>query len=93
MPTLLNQPFYIGDGLTSLGVQQLFAVPDGATQLSFGFADAVPQFGIFNGPPGTYSDNAGSLTVNYSFIPEPSVGVLVGPGLALFYRRRWKPVA
>ena len=90
IPTVLNQPFYIGDGMTTLGVRQFFTVPDGASHFSFGFADAIPQFGIFNGPPGNYSDNAGSLTVTYSFIPEPSVGALLWLGLALRNRRKRK---
>ncbi len=93
IPTVLHQPFFIGDGMTSTGIRQFFAVPEGATHFSFGFADAIPQFGVFNGPPGAYSDNSGSLTVTYSFIPEPSAAALLWLGLALGGRRkRVKPV-
>ena len=89
--TVLNQPFSIGDGKTALGLRQFFEVPDAASHFWFGFADAIPQFGIFNGPPGNYSDNAGSLSVTYSFIPEPSTGLLVLLGIALRHRRARKP--
>ena len=92
VPTVLNQPFFLGDGVTSLGVRQLFMAPDGASHFSFGFADAIPQFGIYHGPPGNYSDNAGALTITYAFIPEPSAGVLFFLGLTLpLIRKRKTP--
>ncbi|HKX00766.1 MAG TPA: BACON domain-containing carbohydrate-binding protein [Bryobacteraceae bacterium] len=59
----LRQVFFIGDGLTGdgTGATQQFQVPAGATRLFLGFADA---FG-FQGDPGYYSDNAGSLSATF----------------------------
>lgn len=60
----LNRIFYIGDGLTerNTGVLQKFYVPDGATRLFIGFADAFSYKGL----PGSYGDNMGSIkaTIN-----------------------------
>jgi hypothetical protein len=60
---LLCQTFFIGDGLTGrgIGVQQEFYVPEAATDLYLGFADA----GSFHGVPGAYADNTGALSVPY----------------------------
>lgn len=84
---LLNQTFFIGDGLTGTGsgsVQQ-FNVPSGASRLFLGFADGFD----FAGPPGLYHDDSGTLTVDASQVPEPSRAVLVLGGLgALLLRRR-----
>jgi hypothetical protein len=79
---LLNQTFFIGDGLTGTGsgtVQQ-FAVPATATRLFMGFADGS----FFVGPPGAYVDNQGSLSASFSVVPVPEPGTfaLVGLGLA-----------
>jgi len=82
----LGQIFFIGDGLTGTGsgATQLFSVPDNATTLFLGVADA---FG-FNGDPGYYDDNVGAVTVSYSIaggmstVPEPSSLALLGTGLA-----------
>jgi Flp pilus assembly protein TadG len=49
---LTNQPFFIGDGLTSTGVTQTVTVPPGATRLFFGVNDSV-----------AWRDNAGYLSV------------------------------
>jgi hypothetical protein len=61
----LDQVFYVGDGLTGTGSGdvQYFQVPTDATDLYLGFVDGSS----FDGPPGTYSDNSGSLSavVNY----------------------------
>lgn len=59
---VLNQIFFIGDGLTGTGLGQIqkFFVPQNATRLFLGFADA----GLFSGPPGLYGDNVGELVVN-----------------------------
>jgi hypothetical protein len=57
----LGQVFFIGDGKTGTGdgaVQQFF-IPDGATRLFLGFADGYN----FQGAPGFYDDDTGSLTV------------------------------
>lgn len=51
---LLDQVFFIGDGLTGTGSgsTQSFAVPSTATELWLGFADAFS----FGGAPGFYGD-------------------------------------
>jgi|ERR671932_168338 hypothetical protein len=71
----LNQTFFIGDGLTGSGVGsiQRFLVPEQATRLFLGFADA----GGAQGLPGTYNDNTGSVVANFDIqqatepVPEP----------------------
>ena len=55
----LAQTFFIGDGRTAAGRPQRFHAPTGATRLYFGFGDAWS----FQGPPGFYADNSGSLRV------------------------------
>jgi len=92
---LLEQVFFIGDGLGTGPVIQRFYVPSGATQLFFGFADGIPGFGSPSAPaqPGAYDDNTGSISVTYDLIstPEPLSFLLVGAGiaaLALLRRRR-----
>jgi hypothetical protein len=57
----LGQSFFIGDGLTGTGdgAQQRFIVPAGATRLYLGFADGSG----FQGSPGTYDDNTGSVAL------------------------------
>jgi hypothetical protein len=59
----LAQTFFIGDGRTATGRSQRFRVPPGATRLYFGFGDAWS----FEGPPGFYADNSGSLEVAVRF--------------------------
>jgi PEP-CTERM motif len=75
---LLDQTFFIGDGLTGdgSGSEQTFYVPSGATELYLGISDS---FG-YTGPPGFYNDNLGSFTVSEDFVPEPSSLVLLGTG-------------
>ncbi len=76
---LLGQTFFIGDGFTDTGsVQQQFNVPDGANRLFLGFVDAADPI-PFQGNPGFYFDNIGTLTANLSVtaIPEPSSIALV----------------
>jgi hypothetical protein len=55
----IAQSFFIGDGLTPGGATQRFVIPEGATRLYVGFADAP----FFQGPPGAYEDNTGGLHV------------------------------
>ena len=85
---LLNQTFYIGDGLTGdgTGTVQQFVVPAGATQLFLGIADA----GGYNGSPGSYGDNGGMFTATFNVVPEPSTwaAMLAGAGFLAFVLRR-----
>jgi len=64
---LLNQVFFIGDGLSSdgTGTVQTFNVPTGANQLYLGTSDSP----FYSGPPGAYSDNLGSYSVAYTLSP------------------------
>ena len=87
---LLNQTFFIGDGLTGhgSGQTQTFIAPDGATRLFLGFADAY-AFGYPVSDPGWYSDNGGQLQVELTWVPEPSTSlVLVVAGWGMLLRRR-----
>jgi hypothetical protein len=59
----LAQTFFIGDGRTATGRPQRFHPPPGATRLYFGLGDAWS----FQGPPGFYADNSGSLKVAVRF--------------------------
>lgn len=83
---LLRQVFFIGDGLTGTGSgdTQVFFVPDSATRLVLGIADAPGFFG----PAGAYNDNVGGYNVSYSAIPTPSAAALLGLGGMLAARRR-----
>lgn len=75
----LHQVFWIGDGRTSADALQRFAVPEGATRLYLGFADA-PNF-RGDPMPGAYSDNSGALSVTVSPVvvqPLPTIGVQPG---------------
>ncbi len=81
---LLDQVFYIGDGVTNLSVPQQFVAPAGATRLALGIPDG---FG-FVGAPGAYDDNDGSYRIRIGQnepanpIPEPGTLLLLGTGLA-----------
>ena len=91
---LLQQTFYIGDGLTGdgTGSAQTFWVPDGATRLFLGIVDGA----YFVGGPDYYDNNAGafSATFQVTTVPEidptafASVISLVVGSLALLERRR-----
>jgi hypothetical protein len=72
---LLNQVFFIGDGLTGdgTGTVQQFLVPDGATRLFLGIADAPG----YHGDPGGYNDNTGQFIASFTIVPEPSVLALI----------------
>jgi hypothetical protein len=83
---LLNQAFFIGDGLTGTGsgAVQSFLAPTGANRLLLGFADG---FG-FSGTPSFYGDNRGSLSVSGAIsspVPLPPAAAALAAGLlALF---------
>ena len=55
----LGEPFFIGDGETADGDLQEIVVPDDATTLYLGFADAFS----FVGAPGAYGDNHGTVDI------------------------------
>jgi len=73
---VLQQVFFIGDGLTSGGVRQQIQVPIGATRLFLGSMDGE---GWYN--------NIGSFSV--TVVPEPSIWALATVGIgALLLRLR-----
>ena len=76
---VLNQTFFIGDGLTGIGTgtPQTFYAPLGATRLFFGFGDGFD----FHGAPDFYADNAGTVQVTITEVPEPSSFALIAIGL------------
>jgi hypothetical protein len=89
---LLNQTFFIGDGLTATGsgLQQQFSVPDTATRLFLGFIDGAD----FQGDPTFYSNNDGSFVATFSAVPEPAtlaIGVASLPLMVLAVRRLRRP--
>jgi hypothetical protein len=77
----LNQVFFIGDGLTGdgTGAPQQFQIPNGATRVFLGLADAPG----YHGDPGGYGDNSGQFSAEFSIVPEPSVIGLIGIGAGL----------
>ncbi len=87
---LLGQTFFVGDGLTDSGnIQQQFFVPTGASRLYLGFVDAADPI-PFQGNPGFYSDNIGSLSANFSVtaVPEPSSMLMTAAAVSAFFLRR-----
>jgi hypothetical protein len=94
---LIGQVVDIGNGLTggpldTPGVTQTYNVPATATRIFFGYADAMG----FIGAPGTYNDDTGSISGNFTFVaavnpaPEPGTMFLMGlgfAGLALLRRK------
>ena len=58
---LIGQTFFIGDGQG-----KTFAIPEGATRLFIGFADALDM----RGDPGWYGNNSGELAVSVEFASE-----------------------
>lgn len=85
---LLNQSFYIGDGLTGTGsgATQSFLVPDGATHVYLGIVDG----GYFVGAPDYYDNNSGSFAVQGTVaVPEPATSAaLVAAAVAIGCLRR-----
>ena len=96
---LLQQAFFIGDGLTGdgSGTTQTFNVPTGATTLYLGISDACG----YNGSPSCYGDNGGSFSITVNAgpaVPEPATWALMlvglgGLGAALRGRRASGAVA
>lgn len=88
---LLNQVFYIGDGLSgfnSAGSPLSFTAPTGATRLYLGIVDAL-SFGNISG---WYGDNPGSFSVQASLtsrnvvtpgVPEPTTWAMMIGGFLL----------
>jgi hypothetical protein len=77
---VLNQIFFIGDGLTGTGsgLTQLFSIPIGATRLFLASSDAE----------GGSNNNGGSFAVTYQALPEPASFLLLGSALAFLTIRR-----
>jgi hypothetical protein len=67
----LRQIFFIGDGMTQAADLQSFHVPNGATRLYLGFADANG----FQGRPGYYDDDFGSMSARVSLCGQPVTSV------------------
>ncbi len=68
----LQQPFFIGTGQTSSGIQQQVIAPAGASELYLGVMDT-----------GGWYNNVGSFTVNVSAIPEPNMAAATALVLAV----------
>jgi hypothetical protein len=91
----IGQVFFVGNGSTAADVMQQFLVPDGATQLFFGIADAGSFFGV----PGFYDDNLGTYAIEYAVdgtpttVPEPTTAALLSLGLVAFGVARRRRVA
>jgi uncharacterized protein (TIGR03382 family) len=91
---ILHQTYFVGDGVAVDGSESLaqrFYVPNGATRLYLGLADA----GFFTGDvddqhPTAYADNLGSFSADVQFhvVPTPGSVALLGLGGALTLRRR-----
>ena len=56
----IDQPFFIGDGLSATGAVQQFLVPDAARTLVLGVVDGTH----FHGSPSAYADNIGAITAH-----------------------------
>jgi hypothetical protein len=70
---LLNQLFFVGDGLTSTGQTQYFDVPNAATVVYLG----IPDANGYDGSPSSYANNSGYFVVNYTVYTsgaQPKVG-------------------
>ena len=73
---LIQQVFFIGDGLTSNSVRQQIAIPTGATRLFLGSMDGLE-----------WSNNTGSFSVTVANVPEPSSLLLLLSIAALSLQR------
>jgi hypothetical protein len=90
---VLQQVFFIGDGLDASLATQIFNVPSGATRLFLGVADAYDGLSII-GLPGWYGGNGGTLSVTVNaVISEPAtLSLLLSFGVlaAVALRKRSK---
>jgi hypothetical protein len=77
----LKQVFFIGDGMTTGGVQQQFLAPLGASRLFLGTMDGYE-----------WTNNLGSYSVDVGMtpVPEPSSLLLMGTALAGLCARRFR---
>jgi hypothetical protein len=75
----LQQPFFIGDGLTSGSQSQKVIIPSGTTRLYLGTLDGFE-----------WNNNIGGFDVTATEMPEPSTFMLLGGGLVAvgLWRRR-----
>ena len=78
---LLQQVFFIGDGLTDTSIRQQFLVPLGATRLYLGTMDGYE----WNNNSGSLSATVTTVTVTPRDIeaPEPATLIPLGIGLAV----------
>ena len=86
---LLQQTFYIGDGLTGQGSgsTQSFLVPDDATRLFLGILDGA----YFVGGPDYYDNHVGSFAVQGTVaVPEPATWVALVTGAVAVGCHRWR---
>jgi len=95
---LMNQQFFIGDGLTGTGAgsQQSYHAPSGATRLFLGFADAygfgTPYNNLIGYPPSSYGDNSGFInaTITVTSVPETQSAALILGGLGILFARTYR---
>lgn len=93
----VGQIFFVGDGLTGTGAQQVFHVPDDATRLFLGYIDCFLPCTV----PGGYDDNTGSVSIGVeeglapTEVPSLSVlavlllgGLMITLGLLALQRSR-----
>jgi hypothetical protein len=84
---LLDQVFYIGDGLGGYqdtgGDTLFFTAPSTATRLFLGFADAGADFTGIPNAGGSFDENGGSFTAQVHLVPEPATALLLAGGLTV----------